>query len=42
LVIGCALKVETLEPPLREVVADLLADISEAARTMGTVLHARP
>ena len=39
-VIDCALKAEAPDPPtMREAIADLLADITVAARTMGTILQ---
>ena len=40
MVIACAVKADALDPPtLREVVAEFLGDISEAARTIGTILQ---
>jgi hypothetical protein len=39
-VIDCALKAEAPDPPtMREAITDLLADITAAARTMGTILQ---
>jgi hypothetical protein len=40
MVIACAVKADALEPStLREVVAEFLGDITEAARTIGTILQ---
>ena len=43
LVIDCAVKADALDPPtLREVVAEFLADITEAARAIGAIVQSRP
>jgi hypothetical protein len=40
IVISCAMKTDTVDPPtLREVLAELVGDITEAARTIGTLLR---
>jgi hypothetical protein len=39
-VLDCALKADALDPPtMREAVADLLADITEAARAIGVIVQ---
>ena len=42
MVIACAVKADALDPPtLREVVAEFLADITEAAGRIGIILQQR-